>query len=219
RVAVRRDQHAVRDDVVLTGQPGRSRVARMRRDGDAVVDPVGEESPHRFANLHPAECTGGAEGAHDGYARERQRGDADRRRHRLVQVDDVELLELERPAYRRHRARRQHDVGKRTVCRNDHRAADRNDVRRWMTVPPEPWVQNPREAAGRVVTHDRPRLDPACLQRLRLQPDLLDARAPERPRVRRDDADLHPTSKVWADWSNIAAYRAPCAEGVVYVST
>ena len=60
-----------------------------------------------------------------------------------------------------------------------------------MTVPAQPRVQDTREAARRVVAHDRARLEPALLQRLRLQLDVFDDRSPERPGVRDDDADLH----------------------------
>ena len=34
---------------------------------------------------------------------------------------------------------------------------------------------------------------------------VLDDRSPERPRVRRDDPDFHPTSNVCADWSKVLA--------------
>ena len=47
RVDVVRDEHAVRDDLVVAGKPARRRLARTLRDGDPLVDPAREESPGR----------------------------------------------------------------------------------------------------------------------------------------------------------------------------
>ena len=83
------------------------------------------------------------------------------------------------------------DVRERAVRRHDHGTADRNDIRRRVAVAPDPRVQRTRELARRVVAHHQPHLVPARLQRLRLQLGMLDNRAPERPRERHHDADLH----------------------------
>ena len=83
------------------------------------------------------------------------------------------------------------DVRQRAVRRHDHGTADRDDVRRRVAVAPDPRVQRTRELARRVVAHHQPHLVPARLERLRLQLGMLDDRAPERPRERHHDADLH----------------------------
>src|SRR5439155_1582393 len=79
--------------------------------------------------------------------------DADRRRHRLVQVQDVEPLARERLLDAEDRPRTEDDVRQRAVRRHDHRAADGDDLRRRIPVPAVPWVQDARELAGRVVAH------------------------------------------------------------------
>src|SRR3954447_21778217 len=107
----------------------------------------------------------------------------------------------------------------RPIRRNDHRAPDGNHVRRRAPVTPKARMQDAREAAGRIVSHDRPRLDAARLERLRLQLDVLDDRSPEGPRVRRHDADLHPTSNVCAEALKSFASRLALARRVVYVRT
>ena len=66
-------------------------------------------------------------GDDDRALRVRDRRDADRRGHRLVAVDDVELLVPENAADPRDRAGRQHDVRQRPVRRHDHRPPDRDD--------------------------------------------------------------------------------------------
>ena len=77
------------------GEPARGRVARLLGDGDPVVDPVEQEAPERQPAAHPAEVAGRMERGDERAAGERERRDADRRRHRLVQVEDVEPLALE----------------------------------------------------------------------------------------------------------------------------
>ena len=51
-VGERGDQRAVRDHVVLPGQPARRGDARLLRDGDPVVDPVHQEAPDRSTGLY-----------------------------------------------------------------------------------------------------------------------------------------------------------------------
>ena len=122
---------------------------------------------------------------------ERERRDARNRRHRLVQVQDVEPLALEDPADPEEAARAQDDVRQRPVRRHDHRAPDRQDVRRRLVVPPVARVQRAREVPRRVVADQRAGLEAEPPQRLRLELGVLDDSAPERPAVRDDDADLH----------------------------
>ena len=52
------------------GNHARGGVARMRRHGDPVVEPVGEEAPRRLADLHPSERAVRVERRHDRHARE-----------------------------------------------------------------------------------------------------------------------------------------------------
>ncbi len=58
-------------------------------------------------------------------------------------------------------------------------------------MAPDPWVQDARELAGRIVAHDQPNVVTQLLERGRLQLRVLDNRPPERPRERDDDPDLH----------------------------
>ena len=101
------------------------------------------------------------------------------------------LLALERRADAEERARAEDDVRERPVRGHDDRAADRDDVRRRRAVAAVPRVQRARELAGRVVAHDRHHLVPLPAERLRLELGVLDDGAPEGPRVRHDDPDLH----------------------------
>ena len=163
----------------------------MRRHGDAVVEPIGEEAPDRLADLHPAKRTVRMERRHTWHTCEGECGDADRGGHRLVQVDDIEALPRKSAPDCRYGARRENDVGKASVGRDDHRAPNGDHVRRRMAVPAQARVQDPREASGWVVAHDRARLDPESAERIRLQLSVLDHRPPEGPRIRNDDAHLH----------------------------
>ena len=95
-VCRRGNEHAVGDDLVFAWKPRGGGVARMRRDGDPVVEPFREESPERRATLHPAELAVRVERADHRPAPERDRGDRDRRRHRLMDVQHVEALTRER---------------------------------------------------------------------------------------------------------------------------
>ena len=61
-----------------------------------LVDALQEEAPDRHAEPHPAEVAGGVVRRHDRARGQREARDADRRRHRLVQVEHVEALSLER---------------------------------------------------------------------------------------------------------------------------
>ncbi len=62
---------------------------------------------------------------------------------------------------------------------------------RRIAVAPDARVQGARELPRRVVAHHQPHLVPTRLERGRLELGVLDHRAPERPRERHDDADLH----------------------------
>ena len=174
-----RDEDAVGDDLVLPRQPPVLRRLRALGDGDAVVDPVDEEAPHAARAVpHPAELAGGVKRRHERAARADERGQADRRRHRLVQVEHVEALALERPRRSEVRPRREHDVRKRPVRGDDHRAPDRDHVRRRLAVAADARVQHPRELARRVVSHDQAHVVTELFERRRLRA----------PRARR----LHP---------------------------
>ena len=120
-----------------------------------------------------------------------ERRDADDRRHRLVQVEQVELLLGQRVADPEHRARREDDVRERAVRRHDDGAADRDDPGGQVAVPTGARMQEPREPAGRIVPHQDLDVVPAVAQRGRLVLGVLDDPAPVRPRERDDDPDLH----------------------------
>ena len=91
----------------------------------------------------------------------------------------------------RNRARAEDDVRQRSVRRHDHRAPDRDHVGRRIAVPPVARMQHARELTGRIVAHDRLHLDAPRAERFRLELGVLDDGAPEGPRVRHDDPDLH----------------------------
>ena len=55
----------------------------------------------------------------------------------------------------------------------------------------DPWMEDARELTRRVVPHDEPHLVTTRLERLSLELAVLDDCAPERPRERHYDADLH----------------------------
>ena len=139
----------------------------------------------------PAQRPGRMPGGDDGTGGRGHRGHAHRGRHRLVDVEEVDALALERPPDLARRRRAEHDVRKRPVRRNDHRPADPDHVRRRRVVPAEPRVQEPGERPRRVVANDRPRFDPEPAQCFRLQLGVLDDGAPEGPGERDDDAQLH----------------------------
>ena len=191
RVRLRRDQDAVRNQLVVARVPAHRRLARGLGDGDPVVNPVHQEAPHRIADHVPGEVAVGVEGGDDRAFRPGEGGDTDHRRHRLVQVEHVESLAPQDPLDSENRRRAEDDVRECAVRRHDHRAADRDHVRRRPPMPPVTRVEHSREASRRVVADNRPRLDPQSPQRLDLQFDVLVDAAPVGPRVRDDDADLH----------------------------
>ena len=65
-VGLRRDHDAVRDDLVVPGEPARGRGGGLLGDGDPVVDAVGRGSPRRPGSREPAEIAGRVEGRDDG---------------------------------------------------------------------------------------------------------------------------------------------------------
>ncbi len=92
-----RNEDAVRNHLVLTGQPASLRLLRTLGHGDAMVDAVDDETPRAASRrLHPAELAGRMERRDERTARADERRQADRRRHRLVQMEHVEALALER---------------------------------------------------------------------------------------------------------------------------
>jgi hypothetical protein len=191
RLRLVRDQDAVRDHLVVTGQPALGRLAGALGDRDPVVEPVDEEPPDRLAEPHPAQIAGRVEGPDHRRRGDGQRGRTRGRRHRFVQVENVEALALERPPDAEEGARREDDVRQRPVRRHDHRAADRDHLGRRVAVPADAGMQGARELAGRVVAHDQSYVVAPLSQRRRLQLGVLDDGTPERPRERHDDADLH----------------------------
>src|SRR5581483_4032758 len=140
---------------------------------------------------HPAQVAARVERADHRPTERRKRRDARCRRHRLVQVQDVESLALEHLADAEDRPRAEDHVGKRSIRRQDHRAADRNDVGRRGPGAPGARMKRAGELPGRVVAHDRLDLAALAAQCFRLELRVLDDGPPERPRVRNDDAHLH----------------------------
>jgi hypothetical protein len=61
-------------------------------------------------------------------------------------------------------------------------------------VPADPRVEGARELTRRVVPHHQPYLVPTRFERFGLELGVLDDGAPERPRERHHDADLHAVS-------------------------
>ena len=186
RVRLRRDQHAVRDDFVVARQPRRGGLARVRRHGDPVVEPVGEEAPRRLADLHPAERAVRVERRDDRHPRDRERRDADRRRHRLVDVEHVEALALRARAGSRARS------AARGRCSGSEPFAGTITERPTGITSGGGCPCRPRRGCstrvklpGRIVAHDRARLEAAPLQRLR--PGARRARRPL-PRTTRSTA-------------------------------
>ncbi len=148
-----RHEHAVRDHLVVAGQPPALRRLRSLRHRDAMVDPVDHEPPHLHSVLHPAELARRVEGRDERAARADERRQADRRRHRLVEVQHVEALALERTHRPEVRTRREHDVRKRSVCGDDDGASHGDDVRGRLPMAPDARVQHARELARRIVSH------------------------------------------------------------------
>ena len=186
----RGNEHAVRNHLVVTRQPAILRCLCAFETGDAVVDPVDQKPPERLRSSHPAELSGRVERGDERTPGPDERRQADRRRHRLVQVEDVEALSLERADDPKVRAGRQHDVRERAVRRNDHGTADGYHVRRRIPVTADARVQDARELTRWVVAHDQAHVVATLLECRRLQLRMLDDRAPERPRERDDDPDL-----------------------------
>ena len=70
-------------------------------------------------------------------------------------------------------------------------APDGDHVRRRVAVAADARVEDARELTRRVVAHDQAHVVATLLECRRLQLRMLDDRAPERPRERDDDPDLH----------------------------
>ncbi len=147
-----------------------------------------------IAGLHPPELARRVVGGDDRSGRESEDGDARHRGHRLVQMEHVEALLLEHPLDPEDRAWAENDVRERPVRRHDHRATDRDHVRRRITVTADTGMEDTRELTRRVITHHQPYLVPTRLERFGLELGVLDDGAPERPRERHHDADLHAVS-------------------------
>ena len=191
RLGVIGDQDSVRNDAVVAGMPARGRLRGHRRHGDPGVDPVDQEAPEVTAGAEPLELSVGVPGGDQRAAGERECGHADRGRHRLVQVEDVELLLDEGAPYAIDRTRREDDVRQRPVRRHDDRAADGDDPVGQLAVSARAGMQKPCEPAGRIVAHQDLHVVTPPPERGRLVLRVLDDTAPVRPRERDDDADLH----------------------------
>jgi hypothetical protein len=181
RVGLLGHEHAVGDDRVLAAEPALRGRARLLGHRDAPVDPVGEEAPDGGRQPHPAEVAARVERGDRRAAPRRERRDADRRGHRLVHVDHVEPAALEDALHAQRRGWAEDDVGQRAVRGNDHRAADRQHVRRRIHVPAEPGMQDVRERARRVVPHHQPRIHAEGAQREQLLLRVVDDAAPKGP--------------------------------------
>jgi hypothetical protein len=186
------DENAVRDQVVVARKVPGHGIARGLGDRDPVVDAVDEEPPQVFAELEPRELPARVERGDDRTASHCERRHAGRRRHRLMDVDQVELLPLEDAPHPEHGPRAEDDVRERPVRRHDHRPANRNHSGRRLVVAPEPRVEGTRETARRVVADHDPHVEAQTPERIRLELRVLDDSAPERPRIGDDDPDLHP---------------------------
>ena len=151
-----------------------------------------EEAPERLGEPAPGRVSGCVERRDRRPVPEGERGRAEHRRERLVHVDEVEALAGERTAHLRHRVRAQHEVRERAVAGDDHRAAERDHAGRRWARPALPRVEDAAERAGRVVADQQAGLDPGRLERATLRVGVVDDAAAERPRIRDDDADLHP---------------------------
>ena len=173
------NEHAVRDDLVVAGQPARGGFARALGDGDPLVDAAREESPGRDRGLHPAEVAGRVVRGDDRSRRQGEHRDARHRRHRLVEVEHVEALLLEHALDPEDGARAEDDVRQRAVRGHDHGAPDRDHVRRRVAVAADPGVEGARELTRRVVAHHQPYLVPTRLERFGLELGVLDDGAPE----------------------------------------
>jgi hypothetical protein len=186
-----RDQHAVRNDLVLAREPPLGRGARLLGDGDSPVEALFEKAPDRCGEPHPAEVAARVMRADHRAVPQRERCDAGCRGHRLVQVQQIEIRVLEHAPHTEDRAGAEDDVRQRAVRRDDHRAADRDHLGRRVTVPADPRMEHARELTGRIVAHDQADLVSEVAERSRLKFRMLYHGAPEGPRKRDDDAHLH----------------------------
>ena len=160
-----------------TGRPRRGRARRRRSAGrrdpcrkpqQACRASSSRGRPRRGGSRRSASCA------------TREARDADRRRHRLVEVEHVEPLALEHAPDPEERARAEDDVRQRAVRGDDHRPPDGDHVRRRVAVAADPGVERTRELARGVVPHHEPApRDPAPRAR---RPGARRARRP-RPRT------------------------------------
>ncbi len=185
------DEHAVRDDLIVAREPAGRGVTCPLGDGDPHVDPAREKAPGRHRELHPAELPRSVMRRHDRCGGHREHRDTGHRCHRLVQVEHIEALPFEHAPDPEDRPRAEDDVRQRAVRRHDHGAPDRDHVGGGDAVPTDPRVERTRELPGWVIAHHQAYLVSARLQRFGLELGMLDDGAPERPRERHHDADLH----------------------------
>jgi hypothetical protein len=116
-----------------------------------------------------------------------------------MEVEHVEALALESTDDPEVRTRREDDVRQRAVRWDDHGAPDGDDVRRRLSVAPDPRVQDAGELTRRIVPHDEADVVAASFERRRLELCMLDDRTPKRPRERDNDPDLHAKSLTTRD--------------------
>ena len=180
-VGVLGGEDAVRNHPVLARQPPRRRLLGHRRHGDPRVEAVHEEAPEVQRGSHPLELAVCVVRRDNRASRERDRGDAHRRRHRLVHMDDVELLLVEDAPDPPDRPRGEDDVRKRPVRRHDDRPADRDDPLGERAVASAARVQEARELPRRVVPHQDLHVVPAPPQGVGLVLRVLDHPSPVRP--------------------------------------
>ena len=187
-----RDEDTVREDLDRAPEMPEGDVARPVRDCELVVDPVGQEAPRGLGKRVPAKILARrVRGGDDRAGRLGERVGGDDRGQRLVHMEDVEALLLERTLQARHGPGGQDDVRKGSVGRDDHRPPDRDHVFRRPLVTPLARVEHLRQAPGRVVPDQDPGLVSEVEEGPRLVVGVLGDASPEGPGKRDDDPDLH----------------------------
>jgi hypothetical protein len=146
-----------------------------------VIEPVEQKPPDRLCRFEPRQLAGRVEGGDERALGQRERRDARSRRHRLVQVEQVEALGLQHSPDPEDRARAEDDVRQRPVRGHDHGTADRDHLGRRLVVASEPGVEDAREAPRRVVAHHEPDVVSELAKCGGLELGVLDDGSPERP--------------------------------------